>query len=89
MNAYKNRDYEQALIETFLNFDDILKTKKVNEMLKKFEKNQLSEKQEFEMQISFNYLKDEYILNEFPCKSVSLDIAADKGSLSDKRSSSK
>ncbi len=89
MNAYKNRDYEQALIETFLNFDDILKTKKVNEMLKKFEKNQLSEKQEFEMQISFNYLKDEYILTEFPCKSVSLDIAADKGSLSDKCSSSK
>lgn len=74
MKAYKNRDYEQALIETFLKFDDILRTEKVNEMLKRFQSNQLSQNYEFDMKISFNYLKDDYLLTELQSKPVSCEI---------------
>ena len=74
MNAYKNRDYEQALIETFLKFDDILRTEKVNEMLKRFQSNQLSQNYEFDMKISFNYLKDDYLLTELQSKPFSCEI---------------
>lgn len=86
MKAYKNRDYEQALIETFLKFDDILRTEKVNALLKKFQNNQLPQNYEFDMKISFNYLKDEYLLTEFPSKPISLDIT-EETFVSDKSSS--
>lgn len=75
MKAYKNRDYEQALIETFLKFDDILKTEAVNDMLKNFNNNHFSQNYELDMKISFNYLKDEYLIKEFQSKSISLDVA--------------
>lgn len=86
MKSYKNRDYEQALIETFLKFDDILKTDKVNALLKKMQNNQLLQNYEVDMKISFNFLKDEYLLTDFQNTPVSLDIT-DETFMSDKSSS--
>lgn len=77
MKAYKNKNYEQALIETFLKFDDLLRTEKVNGLLKKFHNNQLSQNYEFDMKISFNYLKDEYLLTDLKNDSMTLDVSED------------
>ncbi len=73
MKAYKNKNYEQSLIETFLKFDDILRTDKVNGLLKKFQNNQLSQNYEFDMKISFNYLKDEYLLTDLKNESLTIN----------------
>lgn len=77
MKAYKNKNYEQALIETFLKFDDILRTEKVNGLLKKFHNKTLSQNYEFDMKISFNYLKDEYLLSDLKNETTTLDICED------------
>lgn len=77
MKAYKNKNYEQALIETFLKFDDLLRTEKVNNLLKKFHNNQLAQNYEIDMKISFDYLKDEYLLTELKNDSSTLDIFDD------------
>jgi len=77
MKAYKNKNYEQALIETFLKFDDLLRTEKVNNLLKKFHNNQLAQNYEIDMKISFDYLKDEYLLTELKNDSSTLEIFDD------------
>jgi hypothetical protein len=65
MKSYKEKNYEQALIETFLKFDDLLRTEKVNNLLKKFHNKTLNENYEIDlMKISFNK-NDEYLLPEF------------------------
>jgi len=38
MRSYKNKNYEQALIETILKFDELLKNQKINDYLKCFSK---------------------------------------------------
>jgi len=38
MKSYKNRNYEQALIETILKFDELLRNEKINEFLKNYSK---------------------------------------------------
>jgi len=38
MKSYKNKNYEQALIETILKFDELLKNEKINEFLKHYSK---------------------------------------------------
>lgn len=38
MKSYKNENYEQALIETILKFDELLKNEKINEYLKSYSK---------------------------------------------------
>lgn len=38
MKSYKKRNYEQALIETILKFDELLKSEKINEHLKNYSK---------------------------------------------------
>ncbi len=78
MKSYKNKNYEQALIETFLKFDDILKTEKVNTLLKKYyNNNTLAQKYEFDMKISVNYLQEENLLAEVKNNVSSLDIRED------------
>ena len=77
MKSYKNKNYEQALIETFLKFDDILKTEKVNELLKKYHNTQLNQNFEMDMKISFSYLQDENLLAELKNETTSLDICDD------------
>ena len=63
MKSFKEKNYEQALIETFLKFDDLLRFKKINNLLKKFHKKTIVENYEIDMKISFNK-NDEYLLNE-------------------------
>ena len=63
MKSYKNKNYEQALIETFLKFDDMLREEKINSFLKKFYNQSLAENYEVDMKISFNK-NDEYLLSE-------------------------
>jgi hypothetical protein len=63
MKSFKEKNYEQALIETFLKFDDLLRSKKINNLLKKFHKKTIVENYEIDMKISFNK-NDEYLLNE-------------------------
>ena len=36
MKSYKNKNYEQALIETYIKFDELLKLEKINNFLKKY-----------------------------------------------------
>lgn len=38
MKSYKKKNYEQALIETILKFDELLKNEKINEYLKHYSK---------------------------------------------------
>jgi len=64
MKAYINENYEQALIETFLKFDDLLKSEKVNSLLKKFHKTQFSLDFEFDLKISIDILKEENFSSE-------------------------
>lgn len=77
MKSYKNKNYEQALIETFLKFDDILKTEKVNGLLKKYHNTQLKQNFEIDMKINFNCLQDENLLSELKNDSANLDICDD------------
>ena len=63
MKSFREKNYEQALIETFLKFDDLLRSKKINNLLKKFHKKTIVENYEIDMKISFNK-NDEYLLNE-------------------------
>lgn len=77
MKSYKNKNYEQALIETFLKFDDILKTEKVNSLLKKYYNNTLAQNYEFDMKISVSYLQEENLLAEVKNNVSSLDIQED------------
>ena len=63
MKSYKNKNYEQALIETFLKFDDMLRSEKINSLLKQFNNKLLAENYEIDMKISFNK-NDDYLLNE-------------------------
>jgi len=64
MKSYKDKNYEQALIETFLKFDDLLRSEEVNNLLKKFYNKSLAENYEIDMKISFNK-NDEYLLSDF------------------------
>lgn len=77
MKSYKNKNYEQALIETFLKFDDILKTEKVNGLLKKYHNTQLNQNFEIDMKMSFNYLQDENLLSELKNESANLNVCDD------------
>lgn len=77
MKSYTNKNYEQALIETFLKFDDILKTEKVNELLKKYNNTKLNQNFEMDMKISFNSLQDEYLLSELKNESAGLEVCND------------
>lgn len=77
MKSFKNKNYEQALIETFLKFDDILRTEKVNGLLKKYHNTQLNQNFEMDMKINFNNLQDENLLCELNHESASLDIFDD------------
>ena len=65
MKSYKEKNYEQALIETFLKFDDLLRSEKINNLIKKFHNKTLNEYCEFDMmKISFKK-DDEYLFSEF------------------------
>lgn len=57
MKSYKNNNYEQALIETFLKFDEILRTEKVNGLLKFYSKS-LTKNYEVDMKIALNQFDD-------------------------------
>jgi hypothetical protein len=77
MKSYKNKNYEQALIETFIKFDDILKTEKVNGLLKKYLNSRLNQNFEIDMKISFNNFQEENLLSELKNDSANLDLYDD------------
>jgi protein phosphatase len=57
MKSYKQKNYEQALIETYLKFDELLRVDKVNQFLK----NNNNERGESKLEISFtSFLQPEY-----------------------------
>jgi hypothetical protein len=51
MKSYKQKNYEQALIETYLKFDELLRLDKVNMFLR----NSLSSKRDSRLDITFSY----------------------------------
>jgi hypothetical protein len=51
MTSYKQKNYEQALIETYLKFDELLRLEKVNHFLK----NNLYNSKEARLDITFSY----------------------------------
>jgi len=77
MKSYKNKNYEQALIETFIKFDDILKTEKVNGLLKKYLNSRLNQNLEIDMKISLYNFQDENLLSELKNDSANLDFYDD------------
>ena len=50
MKSYKQKNYEQALIETYLKFDELLRLEKVNQFLK----NNMMSKQNSRLDITFS-----------------------------------
>ena len=77
MKSYKNKNYEQALIETFIKFDDILKTEKVNGLLKKYLNSRLNRNFEIDMKISLYNFQDENLLSELKNDSANKDLNDD------------
>ena len=50
MKSYKQKNYEQALIETYLKFDELLRLEKVNQFLK----NNMMSKKNSRLDITFS-----------------------------------
>jgi hypothetical protein len=53
MKSYKQNNYEQALIETFLKFDELLRLDKVNQFLK--QNGSWSNKKDSQLSVTFSY----------------------------------
>lgn len=58
MKSYKEKNYEQALIETFLKFDELLKNEKVNNFLKENAKSKTEILMDYKIDYEFTtYIK--------------------------------
>jgi hypothetical protein len=65
MKSYKEHNYEQALIETYLKFDELLRNVRINEFLKELHKN----KREISIDVKMDVDKSN-LLNEVECYST-------------------
>jgi hypothetical protein len=54
MKSYKEKNYEQALIETYLKFDELLRDEKVNNFLKNHSRENKENKMDYKLEIEFN-----------------------------------
>ena len=82
MISYKNNNFEQALIETYLKFDELLRTDKINIFLKKHSKRRAQNRdadfnigiimnnnlQKCDIKKNINYKIEEERFNDFPIK---------------------
>ncbi len=58
MKSYKEKNYEQALIEAFMKFDELLKDEKVNNFLKKqLKENKENYQMEYKLDIEYNTIQ--------------------------------